>query len=186
MNLPKNRIGAALAASALATALAGTAQAESPAVCVAYANSALAQNTMNLQNQCNIVGLGFSNDYAAHYAFCLIANKAQLAGEQAKRKQALIQCSQQAQGGGQPPLQVQSKYNEPTIGGWRLDWCRLWADQCGAPAANAYCQTKGYAKTVGFALAKDIGTFAPTKVIGTGQTCSGPNCDGFAWITCAN
>jgi len=37
-------------------------------------------------------------------------------------------------------------------------------------------------KNCGFA--ENIGTFTKTRVFSTGQVCSGPDCDGFSYITC--
>lgn len=42
-------------------------------------------------------------------------------------------------------------FSNPTIKGYRLDWCQYWGNQCGKPAADAWCATKmrkagGYAK----------------------------------------
>jgi hypothetical protein len=181
------RIKLAALCAGLATVFAfGEARAESPQVCANYATASIKQQAVNLQQQCGLTGLGFSGDIGAHLAFCAIATKAQLEHEFIVRKNALAACAAQKQPEQpvQPQLQVEYMFKEPKIGGWRLDWCKFTADQCGAPAAVAFCQTQGHAKTNGFALAKGIGTFAPTKIIGNGQVCNGPNCDGFAWIKC--
>ncbi len=157
------------------------ATAGNPAECAVYANAAVTQNAINLQKQCGYTGLRWLSDYPAHFGWCLGATKAQANAERTARNAMLATCTG---GGGQPPNQA--TYNEPVIGGFRLDWCQYWAAQCGAPAANAYCQTKGYSHATKWALASNIGTFAKTKVIGTGQVCDGPDCDGFAWIACSN
>ncbi|MEZ5776106.1 MAG: hypothetical protein R3D33_15785 [Hyphomicrobiaceae bacterium] len=76
-------------------------------------------------------------------------------------------------------------FNSPSINGSRLDWCRSWASDCGQPAADAYCQLKGYERATGFAMDADIGGHSPTRIISNpAQVCSDPNCDGFSYINC--
>jgi hypothetical protein len=75
----------------------------------------------------------------------------------------------------------------PTIEGYRLDWCLHWGDQCGKPAADAWCAKKmgkagGYAKE--WKEAEDIGASSPTYVMGDGKICDQESCDGFQSITC--
>lgn len=71
-------------------------------------------------------------------------------------------------------------YFNPKFKNYRLDWCYGWAKQCGEPAAEAFCQMKGFGKAAGFKKAPGL---PATRVIGTGQVCDG-NCDGFSEITC--
>ncbi len=75
----------------------------------------------------------------------------------------------------------EATFSKPKFKGKRLDWCLEWSEKCGKPAADAYCGTKGFDKAKSFAIAKGIGN---TRLIGTGENCSGPNCDGFKYITC--
>ncbi len=75
-------------------------------------------------------------------------------------------------------------YN-PEISGYRLDWCRVWASQCGKPAADEFCKKQGYTEAVRWEMAPDIGNITPTKVIGTGQICDQGFCDGFKYIECS-
>lgn len=63
----------------------------------------------------------------------------------------------------------------------RLDWCRVWGDQCGKPAADAFCAMNGYRRAARFEADMDIGE---TVVISSRQRCSDPRCDGFARIEC--
>lgn len=77
-----------------------------------------------------------------------------------------------------------SKFINPSIGGYRLDWCREWATDCGQPAANTFCQAKGFSQATAFTPAHDIGAATPTRVIGSGQICGEAFCDGFSSITC--
>jgi hypothetical protein len=78
-------------------------------------------------------------------------------------------------------------FSNPTIKGYRLDWCLHLGKQCGKPAANAWCAKKmgkadGYAKQ--WKKAVDIGASFPTYVIGDGKICDQRFCDGFQSITC--
>jgi hypothetical protein len=82
---------------------------------------------------------------------------------------------------GVPPSQ---DFYAPMWGALRLDWCLVWGGQCGEPAATEFCRQSGYTKATAWEPATDIGTQTPTYVLGTGQTCSEPGCDGFTSITC--
>jgi hypothetical protein len=73
----------------------------------------------------------------------------------------------------------------PMWNGLRLDWCLVWGGQCGEPAATEFCRQSGYTKATAWEPAVDVGTQTPTFVIGTGQTCNEPGCDGFTSISCA-
>jgi hypothetical protein len=140
---------------------------------------------MNIQQQCGFGGARWLNDYSAHFGWCLTVPNNMAAAERNARIAQLQQCANAAQnGGGQNPGLI--SYTEPMIGGARLDWCRVWAGECGKPAADAFCQAKGHSTAASFKRASDIGAFAPTKVISSGQVCADNTCDGFAWIKCAD
>lgn len=77
-----------------------------------------------------------------------------------------------------------SRFEYPTINGRRLDWCRRWATDCGAGAANAFCRSEGYRRATSWEEDYDIGQRTPTYVIETGQICDQGFCDGFRYIEC--
>ncbi len=79
---------------------------------------------------------------------------------------------------------AEQDFVKPKIGIFRLDFCRVWAGECGKPAADKFCQTKGFTQSNNFEEAIDIGAATPTVVIGTGQQCAAPTCDGFTFVTC--
>ena len=79
---------------------------------------------------------------------------------------------------------AEQDFVKPKIGIFRLDWCKVWAGQCGKPAADKFCQTKGFTQSNNFEEAVDIGASTPTVVISSGQQCADPVCDGFTFITC--
>ncbi|MEX3006917.1 hypothetical protein [Hoeflea sp. TYP-13] len=81
---------------------------------------------------------------------------------------------------------VTRTFSTPTINGVRLDWCKHWGSQCGAPAAELFCQQNGYARAVRFSIDPGLGAFGvPTVVFGDGRLCRAAICSGFRAITCA-
>ncbi len=72
-------------------------------------------------------------------------------------------------------------FNNPTVDGYPLDFCVLWSKVCGKPAADRYCQARGYDRAVGFRKAPNVGL---TKLSGSGQVCRAPFCSSFAYISC--
>lgn len=81
-----------------------------------------------------------------------------------------------------PP--VQSKFDEPKIGYYRLDWCRTWQTDCGRPAADAFCTVRGFPGARSFTIDQDIGLAKPTKTLGDARICNQAYCDGFKTIQC--
>jgi hypothetical protein len=74
----------------------------------------------------------------------------------------------------------------PMYAGYRVDWCKNWASDCGGPAAEAYCDAKYGTSSIASAWKKavNIGASAPTRTIGDGRICDQAYCDGFESITC--
>ena len=75
------------------------------------------------------------------------------------------------------------EFSRPRIDGMRLDWCLTWAQNCGRPAASAFCRRRGYDYAEDFAKESGVGDYEPTRLI-TGATCGESFCTGFAYITC--
>jgi hypothetical protein len=71
---------------------------------------------------------------------------------------------------------------DPKVDGLPLDLCRTWGNECGAPAADAWCQANGFLMSAGHEVGHDT---PPTKVIGTGEKCEDPSCDRIVSVTCA-
>jgi hypothetical protein len=65
--------------------------------------------------------------------------------------------------------------------GMRLDWCLYWGDECGKPAADYFCKTKGYEHARDYPISSGISEM--TYVAGDDKEC-GPGCDSFAAIRC--
>ena len=74
-------------------------------------------------------------------------------------------------------------FSNPMIQGYRLDRCLKWGQQCGEPAATAWCQTQGFERATEWNIAQNV---PPTYVLGDRQVCNQQNCDGFSRITCCN
>lgn len=75
-------------------------------------------------------------------------------------------------------------FYKPKLGADRLDLCINWGVGCGKPAADAWCQAKGYTKSTGHSVAHNIGAATRTRLIGTGAVCDQGFCDGFKAIKC--
>ena len=72
-------------------------------------------------------------------------------------------------------------FPDPMFNGTRLDWCYGWGTSCGQPAADAFCKSKDRPGVAQFEKAPGL---PKTRVISTGQVCSGGQCDGFDSIVC--
>jgi hypothetical protein len=83
-----------------------------------------------------------------------------------------------------PALSDDRKFQAPTVDGKRLDVCLVWGDQCGQPAADAWCRTQGFDAASAWTPANDIGGQTPTIVLNGRRVCDQPFCDGFESITC--
>ena len=166
----------AVAAAASFAFPASNALAGSPGACAAYAAKAVEQFNKNLNLGCGFGGPRWSADYAGHFSWCLIAETSAANSERNTRDNMLSQCAA-------PAAPATKIFFNPKIGGVRLDWCRVWANQCGGPAATEYCQGKGYNLAVSWKKDNNIGY---SRIITTGQICNQPGCDGFKRVRCSN
>jgi len=77
------------------------------------------------------------------------------------------------------------EFKNPSLGRYRLDRCREWGVNCGAPVAKAFCKQQGFANFKYFRTdAQPDGH--PTKLIGSNQICDKKFCRGFQIIVCQN
>ncbi len=72
-------------------------------------------------------------------------------------------------------------FDNPQVSGYGLDYCKEWGTQCGAPAADAFCQSEGYPRAKNFRFIKNN---QKTRTIGGGQVCDGEMCSRITQITC--
>ena len=75
-------------------------------------------------------------------------------------------------------------FENPIVGSFRLNYCRLPGEECGKPAAVEWCQAKGYQTATRWALDRNIGSLFPTANIGDGTVCSSFQCSGFRYVSC--
>jgi hypothetical protein len=74
----------------------------------------------------------------------------------------------------------------PKVKGVRLDWCRNWAQNCGAPAAQLFCREMGFGKAQSWRIDENVGERGiSTLVFGDGRLCQESYCSGFRMIVCA-
>jgi hypothetical protein len=67
---------------------------------------------------------------------------------------------------------------------YRLNYCLADGQGCGEPAANAWCEARGFARALRWTQEDNIGALYPTVFIGNGSICDKFLCDGFEEITC--
>jgi hypothetical protein len=58
-----------------------------------------------------------------------------------------------------------------------------WENDCGKPAADAFCKANGFLDAIYFQADPGVGT-QPTRLIGTEQICDQKFCTAFQIITC--
>ncbi len=75
-------------------------------------------------------------------------------------------------------------FKRPKYRGYRLDWCKTFAHECGKPAADAFCQLKGFSNALNFI--KDNGINVATMIISNNAVCEPAHhhCDSFKVIRC--
>lgn len=76
----------------------------------------------------------------------------------------------------------QIRFERPTVTGGAVAWCLDGATGCGAPAATAWCQWRGFADATAFE--RDAAPASGATSLGTGATCQGETCSAFRSITC--
>lgn len=82
------------------------------------------------------------------------------------------------------PTKTALTFQAPLHGDLRLDACLQWAQNCGEPAATAWCKTKGFSRATDYPQ-ENVGIArAATRLIGTNQVCKEKFCASFVYITC--
>lgn len=84
----------------------------------------------------------------------------------------------------QPPRPYHYREREfvfPRYNNYRVDWCYERDEDCGARAANAFCDHLGFLKAIYFEKECHVNA---TKTIGSQELCFGPECTAFRTIIC--
>lgn len=136
--------------------------------CDQYAKAAVSQNEENIRKKCGYRGDNWQSNYKNHFGWCLGADKNTIEAQRRGRNEALLKCSGAL------------KFTNPTIGGYRIDRCLTWGQQCDQPAADKFCQDKGFSGASSY----NWEHVQPTLILGTGQICKGEKCGGFSFIEC--
>jgi hypothetical protein len=90
--------------------------------------------------------------------------------------------------GPEPPVTSAVYNNEnfvnPTYNGYRLDWCRIFETERGAPAADAFCRAQGFSRVGAFKFQPKPGV--ATMTIGQNSVCDPQwhGCDSFEFVRC--
>lgn len=84
----------------------------------------------------------------------------------------------------QDQKKVTMSFPAPMLGDMRLDACFEFGQQCGEPAATAWCKTKGMTRAVEFTTEVVGARGIATRVINTNRECKETFCASFASITC--
>jgi len=96
-------------------------------------------------------------------------------------------CVSGVRGGAQAtgiPAAGAKTFVNPSVEGYRVDWCQTLGVGCGKPAADAFCRLQGLTQSTSHVVARHIGAQSPTRTLGAGEICNAPECDGFKSITC--
>ena len=73
-------------------------------------------------------------------------------------------------------------FRDPKIEGHALDYCREWGRNCGKPAADAFCRSRGYLRADSFRVRRGS---PPTMTIGDRKLCRASHCDRISEVVCA-
>jgi hypothetical protein len=81
------------------------------------------------------------------------------------------------------PIPNDRVFANPSWNQKRLDVCLQWGTNCGKPAADAFCRTKGFSGSLYSRPDPEPG-YGATSLIGTNQVCDQSFCRGFQQIIC--
>jgi hypothetical protein len=83
------------------------------------------------------------------------------------------------------PVPMETReFNMPRIGGYFVDRCLNWSQQCNGEAAHRFCQMNGYQGATSWAWTY----MKPTRILGSGRICnlaSPTGCGGISKVICA-
>ena len=84
----------------------------------------------------------------------------------------------------QPSGPQEETFRFPVHQVYRLNFCLANDQGCGEPAANQWCEERGFTRASRWTREDNIGALYPTVFIGDGAICDKFLCDGFEEITC--
>lgn len=82
------------------------------------------------------------------------------------------------------PTKATMTFQSPMHGVLRLDACKNWAQNCGEPAATAWCKMKGFSRATEYPQENVGNAGLSTQLIGTNEVCNEKFCASFVYITC--
>ena len=143
--------------------------------CKKYAEAAVAQNDQNVQKGCGFCGPRWQSNYNNAYDWCLSQGQPARDAETKTRERLLRQCEGVSKTG-------KRTFFEPCYNNYRLDNCLNFAvdSTCRKPAADKFCESKGYKEASQFELEKT----RPTLTMGDNKVCDEDFCVGFSNISC--
>jgi len=71
-------------------------------------------------------------------------------------------------------------YDHPRVTGYAVDNCLYFGETCGKPAADAFCDRRGYRESESYRVAPA----RPTMVLGEDRTCDADFCVGLRDVVC--
>jgi hypothetical protein len=75
-------------------------------------------------------------------------------------------------------------YSQPRFMGQAVDHCLEAQSQCGKPAADAYCRSRGYSNALSFRLERDPARISVTVAVDSGSLHRAPVAQPFQMIKC--
>lgn len=151
--------------------------------CSQYARLAIAEQNENIQRGCGYNDGTWHTGYDAHYQWCMHNGRGAADQQHDRRMQQLSHCEpgrSATPGARHAGPQAGRSFDAPKFKGVRVDNCLNWANSCGKPAADYFCQRSGYQRAESFAT----GHFRPTYVLGDSKVCDEPGCVAFTQIVC--
>lgn len=79
-------------------------------------------------------------------------------------------------------VELPTEFRNPEINGLAVDYCLTWGQNCGKPAADAFCRRQGFARSEGHQVYERS---PPTILIGDGAICREPYCARMISISCS-
>jgi hypothetical protein len=79
-------------------------------------------------------------------------------------------------------VELPTEFRNPEINGLAVDYCLTWGQNCGKPAADAFCRKQGFARSEGHVVYENA---PPTILVGDGAICREPYCARMISISCS-